>query len=327
MYPIDTQDGLFHDGNGINELGTILPASWLNQVQAELIAILTAAGIKPEKASYNQVITAIKMLIASSAPAAATAETAGVTKIIDTLDSDDAGSALSAKQGKVLNQAKLDKNGTAQTALYAAQIAARKIGGIVFNAKTDIDLPGVNIPGNQDTSGNAYTASRLRNAIKIGGINFDGSNNIDLPGVNIAGNQNTSGNAASATVLKNSRQIILNGDVSGSCWFNGDGNAVISTRQVNSLGVNQNWSDVTGARGYSTTYTNQSSSPIAVAISFYHINNRSAELIVNGVLLGEVNTSNEDSQRKPLFGIVPPGHGYYLNGNLPIRVWAELRRG
>ncbi|MBI0096822.1 MULTISPECIES: hypothetical protein [unclassified Snodgrassella] len=218
-------------------------------------------------------------------------------------------------------------SGNAATASYAAQIAARKIGGVIFNAKTDIDLPGVNIKGNQDTSGNANTASRLLNAIKIGGINFDGSTNINLPGVNIAGNQNTSGNAASATVLKNSRQIILNGDVSGSCWFNGDGNAIISTRQVNSLGVNQNWSDVTGARGYSITYTNQTSSPIAVAISFYHINNRSAELIVNGVLLGEVNTSNEDSQRKPIFGIVPPGHSYCLNGNLPVRVWAELRRG
>ncbi|PIT52685.1 hypothetical protein BHC44_07010 [Snodgrassella alvi] len=140
MYPIDTQDGLFHDGNGINELGTVLPASWLNQVQAELIAILTAARIKPEKATQNQVITAIKMLIASSAPAAATADIAGVTKIIDSLNSNDKFSALSARQGKVLNDSKLDKDGTAKTADTASRLkTVRKINGVPFDGSMDIN--------------------------------------------------------------------------------------------------------------------------------------------------------------------------------------------
>jgi hypothetical protein len=140
MYPIDTQDGLFHDGNGINELGTVLPASWLNQVQAELIAILTAARIKPEKATQNQVITAIKMLIASSAPAAATADIAGVTKILDALNSNDKFSALSARQGKVLNDSKLDKDGTAKTADTASRLkTVRKINGVPFDGSMDIN--------------------------------------------------------------------------------------------------------------------------------------------------------------------------------------------
>ena len=34
----------------------------------------------------------------------------------------------------------------------------------------------------------------------IGGVNFVGGANIDLPGVNEAGTQNTSGNAATATM-------------------------------------------------------------------------------------------------------------------------------
>ncbi|MDG1994468.1 MAG: hypothetical protein P8J16_08360, partial [Polaribacter sp.] len=34
----------------------------------------------------------------------------------------------------------------------------------------------------------------------IGGVSFDGTANIDLPGVNTAGNQDTSGNAATATL-------------------------------------------------------------------------------------------------------------------------------
>ena len=50
-----------------------------------------------------------------------------------------------------------------------------------------------------DSSGNAATATILKNARTIGGVSFNGSANIDLPGVNTTGNQNTTGNAATAT--------------------------------------------------------------------------------------------------------------------------------
>ena len=60
---------------------------------------------------------------------------------------------------------------------------------------------------NQDTSGNAATATKLATARNIGGVSFDGTANINLPGVNIAGNQNTSGNASTATALANARTI------------------------------------------------------------------------------------------------------------------------
>ena len=60
---------------------------------------------------------------------------------------------------------------------------------------------------NQDTTGNAATATALETARNIGGVSFDGTGNIDLPGVNSAGNQDTSGNAATATVLATARNI------------------------------------------------------------------------------------------------------------------------
>jgi hypothetical protein len=47
--------------------------------------------------------------------------------------------------------------------------------------------------------GNATTATTLQTARTIGGVSFNGSANINLPGVNIAGNQSTSGNAATAS--------------------------------------------------------------------------------------------------------------------------------
>ena len=51
---------------------------------------------------------------------------------------------------------------------------------------------------NQDTTGSAATLTTART---LGGVSFNGSANIDLPGVNTAGNQNTSGTAAIATTV------------------------------------------------------------------------------------------------------------------------------
>ena len=56
---------------------------------------------------------------------------------------------------------------------------------------------------------NAATATILETARNIGGVSFDGSANINLPGVNIAGNQDTSGNAATATALAASKDFTI----------------------------------------------------------------------------------------------------------------------
>jgi hypothetical protein len=49
------------------------------------------------------------------------------------------------------------------------------------------------------TTGNAATATALQTARTIGGVSFNGTANINLPGVNAAGNQNTTGTAAGLT--------------------------------------------------------------------------------------------------------------------------------
>jgi len=50
-----------------------------------------------------------------------------------------------------------------------------------------------------DVTGNADTATALATARNIGGVSFDGTSDVNLPGVNTAGDQNTTGNAATAT--------------------------------------------------------------------------------------------------------------------------------
>lgn len=103
---------------------------------------------------------------------------------------------------------------------------SRKIGGVDFDGTKDINLPGVNQPGNQNTSGNAASATRLQTTRKIGGVDFNGTEDITLPGVNAMGNQSTSGNAASATRLQTGRRIngtLFNGtaDIITQQWGSG----------------------------------------------------------------------------------------------------------
>jgi len=150
--------------------------------------------------------------------------------------------------------------GNASTA--ATLQTARTIGGVSFNGSANINLPGVNSAGNQNTSGNAATATNvaysgltgtvptwnqnttgnaatattLQTARTIGGVSFNGSANINLPGVNSAGNQNTTGNAATATTLQTARTI-------NGVSFNGSANITITAAATNvntqlaSLGV------------------------------------------------------------------------------------------
>ncbi|EOC6445751.1 tail fiber protein, partial [Escherichia coli] len=53
----------------------------------------------------------------------------------------------------------------------------------VYTSKDSI--PGVNAKGDQDTSGNAATATRLQTARTINGVSFDGSKNIELTAENL----------------------------------------------------------------------------------------------------------------------------------------------
>jgi hypothetical protein len=96
--------------------------------------------------------------------------------------------------------------GNASTATTLA--TARNIGGVSFNGSADINLPGVNSTGNQNTTGSAATLTTARN---IGGVSFDGSANINLPGVNETGNQNTTGSAATLTTARNIGGVSFNG--------------------------------------------------------------------------------------------------------------------
>ena len=72
-------------------------------------------------------------------------------------------------------------------------------------------------------SGNAATATALQTARNIGGVSFNGTANIDLPGVNTAGNQNTSGTAAAATLASKASTLAQGGGNGTAMTFNWSG--------------------------------------------------------------------------------------------------------
>ena len=95
-----------------------------------------------------------------------------------------------ANRTQWLKENKLDKKDKAQLAESAEHASTsdtakklavpKKIGGVPFDGSSDINLPGVNLLGNQDTTGNAATASKLQTPCKIDHVYFDGSQDIRI---------------------------------------------------------------------------------------------------------------------------------------------------
>ena len=123
-----------------------------------------------------------------------------------TVDISNGGHAVSTLVANLIGNVTGDTSGssgsTTGNAATATQLAtARTIGGTSFNGTADIAVA------------LAATATELANARTIGGVSFNGTANINLPGVNATGNQDTSGNATTASALATGRTISASGDI------------------------------------------------------------------------------------------------------------------
>lgn len=86
---------------------------------------------------------------------------------------------------------KVDSAAKADSASQSDKLSTpRKIGDVWFDGTTDINLPGVNQSGNQNTSGKANTAGtadtakKLINSVNINGVAFDGSQSVNVNAAN-----------------------------------------------------------------------------------------------------------------------------------------------
>ena len=92
-----------------------------------------------------------------------------------------------------------------------------------------------------DVTGNADSASALQTARNIGGVSFDGSADINLPGVNAEGNQNTTGTSAGLTGTPDitvgdvtSANINATGVVTATS-FSGDGSGLTGVASTDNI--------------------------------------------------------------------------------------------
>ncbi|MDC4667711.1 hypothetical protein OHV74_18955 [Acinetobacter baumannii] len=130
------------------------------------------------------------------------------------------------------------------------------------------------IEGKLDKEATSASATKLATARKIGGVSFDGTADIDLAGVNKKGDQDTSGNADTATKLKNARDIKITGVVQGNASFDGTGNIEINTVGGATLGekaiaiirLNGSTFDLVKSRGFASV-TNEGSGQIEFTLS------------------------------------------------------------
>ena len=129
---------------------------------------------------------------------------------------------------------KLDVNGYINgTKLYVS--GTRK--DSVWDEKWDYDentIKAVKV----NNAGNADTATALQTAINIGGVSFNGTASIDLPGVNITGNQNTTGSAATLTNTRSLWGQNFNGSVNVTGNISSTGNLTPATNNASDLGSN-----------------------------------------------------------------------------------------
>ena len=232
--------------SSLTSVGTLGSLTVTNAVTAGSLDISGGADIDGtlEADAYTVDGTALNEYIADTVGAMVSSNTE--TNI--TVTYEDSDNTLDFVIG-TLNQ---DTTGNAATA--TALETARTIGGVSFNGTANINLPGVNQTGNQNTTGSAATLTTART---IGGVSFDGSANINLPGVNAAGNQNTSGTAAGLSGTPNitvADVIAASLDISGNADI--DGTLEADAITVDGTALNEFIADTVGAMVSSNTETN-----------------------------------------------------------------------
>ena len=183
-FTTDTDTGIFRSGSGLVSVvsnGTKVATFPSNQGSNGQALITDGAGVL----SFGSVSTATAVTVADESsdttcfPLFVTAATGNLAP--------KSGSNLAFNSSSgLLTATAFSGSGASLTSLNGSNISS----GTIAAARV--------ATLNQNTTGSAATLTTART---IGGVSFDGSGNIDLPGVNTAGNQNTSGTAAIATTV------------------------------------------------------------------------------------------------------------------------------
>lgn len=252
---------------------------------------------------------------------ATTAQT-GVVQLVDDLTTNDASKALTAAQGKKLQDSKLSATSNAvgtvmkdDRTLLPTELVANSLQAWfgTYNSDTaSAFCDFITLNGWNDSSGGRKNALVFNKAAE--GLYHFQSGYDDTSWTVKKQIAYIDDNVASASKLKTPRKI-NNVDFDGTTDIN-----------LPLLGVGQTWKNVTGDRSSGATYTNNTGKPITVIVSVRDVSIYSGVIVsVGGVVIIDVDDVGA-SGTTPYIFIVPDGSSYSVNLNSnTIRCWAELR--
>ena len=327
MPPIDTTDHAFHDGDPTTgQLGTIVTAAWLNDVQgatrdiqAEIIAVLTKAGIQPNPQKQNQLAEAISQIIGSGGYATSGDLTLGLSKKIDKAD--------------IAQQLGNDTTKVPSLHLVTTELG-KKASVADANSKLAKDQNGADIPNKPKFIENLGLGEAAKSGVvqttgssKINVMSQDGSTKAFMQvgahglGVRSVGDANvpkdnsgagfyTVGNSGFRDIPPNTILIRMQGEADRfiGCSTDGKGKIFFKDHALNQLlylyheankppsfGIGYKHKNEKSNRKNDTLYTNSSDETIWVSVS-------STTTDVNGVLTATMYVDGENISRMAIGG-------------------------
>lgn len=319
MPQIDTPDNLFHDGNPVTgELGTIVPSEHLNNeqgairdLQAELIAVLTAATMQPDSTA-GQLLAALNKLYAPGTDTlGALASLVGAANKLP---------YFTGPEGAAL---------TDLTAFARTLLSRNDADGVL----SDLGLEHFGYePSTGETAifnGNKNLRYFINNnnesgvaSIEFGLIwGFDGAGKLVKGIIPVARLDGLSGGTGSSTTAvmhqKAVTDAINNAKTTVVQLVGTSTTSVMSQNAVTSLvndaasvGVNQLWNDVTSSRTVGINYTNTTGRPIMIAMNVKNVPAGlfASSITVQGIELSAGSTVS--GEHRFISAIVPPGQVY-----------------
>ncbi|ELB3891415.1 hypothetical protein RHF43_000608 [Morganella morganii] len=324
--PADSQSPLWFTEGGAGLSATYPGQDWFNQIQAELLNVLKAADITPQKGTLTQLSSAISKLASAYAVSIVHSTGQSLTSVMSQDGATKAFSPLSLYGKESDGSAKIGSpSGAVLTFSYngylgvtnkdAVQVVSFTSNGVLEKGS----IPVGRLTGLSDSPGQSKTAVMSQYGVtqyaaeaSVYTTASDKSAKIVTP------------SGRSFSVSYNAYTGVHDADGNPMWLFDGEGkltNGTIPVARVSGLqqiGVGQRWYNRTD-RQQGTTYTNERNMPIAVAVYCLGSN-----LYVN-----EVSVAGSYYQaRSTVFAIVPPGATYRCDRQSGVSenylTWAEM---